>query len=245
MNKIFRTFESTDFHPFARNLFSNGDFEIIRFALNLEKDDALKMCLSNGFEKTEDAEYNGYRYLLIDICNWNIHFTTRSDISRYIRRLVKLGLDVNVKGANWGANSITPLMAASVQPYAEADQVIRTLIETGAEINPSLGEISALGAAALSRMGYFYKVPPLTEKEKDQILQNIKTLIDYGAKLTSFENSLVPISAYMNDFELTKLLVASGANINAKDSEGKTALSYALEKKYTELTDFLRKNGAK
>jgi len=41
------------------------------------------------------------------------------------------------------------------------------------------------------------------------------------------------------------LLLSKGADINAKENNGKTALSYAVEGSCTEIVELLRKHGAK
>ena len=42
-----------------------------------------------------------------------------------------------------------------------------------------------------------------------------------------------------------ELLIANGANVNAKDEAGKTPLDKAIYKERTEITDLLRKHGGK
>ena len=45
--------------------------------------------------------------------------------------------------------------------------------------------------------------------------------------------------------EVAELLIAKGANVNAKDGFGRTPLDWAIINKYTELADLLRKHGGK
>ena len=51
--------------------------------------------------------------------------------------------------------------------------------------------------------------------------------------------------SYIGDFEMVELLIDSGADINAKDKDNKTALSYALKEGNTEIAELLKANGAK
>ena len=45
--------------------------------------------------------------------------------------------------------------------------------------------------------------------------------------------------------EIAKLLIAKGANVNAKDERGKTPLDLAVQVKNTEVANLLRKHGGK
>ncbi len=45
--------------------------------------------------------------------------------------------------------------------------------------------------------------------------------------------------------EIVKLLIARGANVNAKDKEGQTALSLAIRNNLPEIAEILKKAGAK
>ena len=45
--------------------------------------------------------------------------------------------------------------------------------------------------------------------------------------------------------EVAELLIAKGANVNAKDGFGRTPLDWAIDDNHTETADLLRKHGAK
>jgi ankyrin repeat protein len=45
--------------------------------------------------------------------------------------------------------------------------------------------------------------------------------------------------------EIAELLIAEGANVNAKDESGKTPLDLAIQVRNTKIADFLRKHGGK
>jgi len=45
--------------------------------------------------------------------------------------------------------------------------------------------------------------------------------------------------------EVVELLIAKGADVNAKDEDGETPLNRAIKVKQTDLADLLRKHGGK
>jgi ankyrin repeat protein len=53
------------------------------------------------------------------------------------------------------------------------------------------------------------------------------------------------LASKRGDLELVKLLVHHGADLNAGDADGKTALDYAEERRRKEIADFLLARGAK
>ena len=44
---------------------------------------------------------------------------------------------------------------------------------------------------------------------------------------------------------MVELLIAKGADVNARDGDGRTPLSYAQDKGHTKIVELLRKHGAK
>jgi hypothetical protein len=52
-------------------------------------------------------------------------------------------------------------------------------------------------------------------------------------------------AAYHGHKEIVELLIAKGADVNAKDDDGKTPLNWAIDFKKTETADLLRKHGGK
>ena len=52
-------------------------------------------------------------------------------------------------------------------------------------------------------------------------------------------------SAVNSSKQVVELLIANGANINAKDASGRTALHYAAREGHKEIVDLRRKHGAK
>ena len=61
------------------------------------------------------------------------------------------------------------------------------------------------------------------------------------------KNGLTPLlyAALGGHNEIAELLIAKGANMNAKDDGGKTPLDFAVEHDKPETSDLLRKHGGK
>ncbi|SVD82708.1 uncharacterized protein METZ01_LOCUS435562, partial [marine metagenome] len=53
------------------------------------------------------------------------------------------------------------------------------------------------------------------------------------------------IATHLGHKEITELLIAKGADVNAKIEDGKTPLDLAIHLKRTETADLLRKHGGK
>ncbi|MDP6417398.1 MAG: ankyrin repeat domain-containing protein, partial [Gammaproteobacteria bacterium] len=45
--------------------------------------------------------------------------------------------------------------------------------------------------------------------------------------------------------EVVELLIAKGADVNARNNDGETPLDWAIEENHTETADLLRKHGGK
>ena len=66
-----------------------------------------------------------------------------------------------------------------------------------------------------------------------------------NAKDTNDETPLHYVTGFGFRKEIAKLLIAKGANVNAKNKGGRTPLDSAIAFKHTETADLLRKHGGK
>ena len=59
------------------------------------------------------------------------------------------------------------------------------------------------------------------------------------------EGTPLHLAAFKGHKEIVEMLIAKGANVNAKDDDGITPLDGAMHQKHTETADLLRKHGGK
>ena len=143
-----------------------------------------------------------------------------------LREIIDSGVDVNVQNEN----GYTPLMAASRDGRIEC---IELLIESGADVN--MQDESGFTA--------------LTNAVQHSNEQTVKLLISKGADVNhrtkaSFTPLMfLPYNNYppANVSDLASALLAAGADVEAEDETGETALAHARKKGVQELIDLLVK----
>lgn len=108
---------------------------------------------------------------------------------------------------------------------------VSELIDAGADVNA----ISKRGRTALK-----YAV-------ESGLMKIVEMLIEYGADVKGCTNSGTPLmsAAYHGRTKIAELLLTSGAEVNKKFSDGRTALKCALLYRHSGTVEMLRKHGAK
>lgn len=146
------------------------------------------------------------------------------DLVEFAETLIKHGANVN-KRAGQGRSYRTPLSYA-----AESNNlaVAKLLISYGADVDDGGGGVSPLSAAGAN--GDFVEMAQL--------------LVENGAKLDSPSPPLI-FSAGRGNIKVTNYLLAQGANPNAADKNGVTALYSAAGSDYSlSAAEALLRNGA-
>ena len=77
------------------------------------------------------------------------------------------------------------------------------------------------------------------------VKQHIAAGTGVNAKTALDKRTPLLLAAWYGHKEIVELLIAEGADVNAKNDEGKTPLDMAIDRKRTETADLLRKHGGK
>ena len=114
-------------------------------------------------------------------------------------------------------------------------ETVEILLAAGADVN------------AVTREAM--KVTPLHSAAAAKEVAIARLLIAHGANVNArqADHHFTPLheAASRGDIEFAELLIENGAEINARMKNGKTPLTFALERKQSETAAFLLKHGAK
>jgi ankyrin repeat protein len=169
---------------------------------------------------------------------------------------VKSHLDHGCKVCTKGPKGVMPLHWAASRGRKE---VAKLLISNGADVNAKAGN----GGTPLHGAASFGEKSVAEILISKGAIINIKNdsgstplhlavvpVIDADMKKSMDKDMIETIKGTFSSIEKGKkdvmiLLVSKGANINAKNKEGKTPFKLATENDNKEAAEFLRKNGAK
>lgn len=137
--------------------------------------------------------------------------------------------------------NVTPLIYAAA---CDDIETVKLLVENGANVNARTSD-------GLTALMYAVMVM-VSDVEREHTVELIDFLIDKGANINekSYDSyNLIAITALMfatmnGNIEAVAALIRNGADVNAKASNGSTALSLAEYRGHTEIAVLLKKNGA-
>jgi ankyrin repeat protein len=159
----------------------------------------------------------------------NIADAARNGNLADVQNFVAQGQNVNVLSGAYVANS--PLASAAINGNM---QIVTYLLDHGAD--PNLFDDNTTPLMDVIRWSSNNRIDIVT------------LLIERGANVNAVNpgNKFTPIMycAAYGDAEIAQILVAEGADVNARDDHGKTAVDYAVEYKKIEVLAVLRKAGA-
>jgi ankyrin repeat protein len=168
-----------------------------------------------------------------------LHAATWGNDTETIRLLIDAGLDVNAAHVA----GFTPLInAASTRNVTAA----KLLLAKGANVNAVAGEPALKVKAGTIALGSF---TPLHMIAPSGSAEFVKALLDAGAKVNVQEaRGLTPlmlaVATDRQNLDVIRMLIAKGADVNAKDPGGETALDWARKFKAQPAIELLRRAGA-
>lgn len=182
-----------------------------------------------------------------------------------VKRLVKAGADLNEKFDFGMHRDITHLLLACMFSWEKSAEIVKVLIDAGADVNVEWKGMNLLHVA-VEHAGDEAVIEPLVANGLDINEMNkagqtplygaafhgkiewAETLIKNGADLNATEEykrgqTPLHVAILKKHKEVAELLIAKGADVNAKDKFLYTPLDYAISKNHKELADLLRKHG--
>ena len=176
--------------------------------------------------------------------------------TKLMKRKIAEGYDVNATTAD----TYGTILTRACQPYfhpgyglypVDLDkkegklvyEMLKILLENGASKSVNVTDAIPRGRAPLHYVVASHGIYP---RDKERI---IKLLISYGADINLRTcDGRTPLDVAIRDarsYETVEILIENGADVNLKTAEEKTPLQLAVENGSTEISDLLRKNGAK
>ena len=222
----------------AINIYYNNDAHkrMGEFLTAIDNNDFNKVekFINNGEDVNKIVEdYNNITPLILAVQKGNY------DI---VKLLIKSGADINKIG---GSNKdTTPLIEAvySLESKKKDNiEMVKLLLENGANVNMKISYTTASKTALLQSA--WYSLNP----------EIMRLLIKYKADVNVDNGSPLRIIIYSKTrnkkfgrLEFAKILIENGADINAKDSFGKSAMDYAKANDDTkDIALYLERNGTK
>jgi ankyrin repeat protein len=168
-----------------------------------------------------------------------LHAATWGSDTETIRLLVDAGLDVNAANVA----GFTPLInAANARNFVAA----KLLIAKGAKVNVAAGDPIQKVKAGTIPLGNF---TPLHMVALSGSPEFVKALLDAGASVNVSEaRGLTPlmlaVATDRQNLDIIRMLIAQGADLNARNKDGETALDLARKFHSKPVIEILRRAGA-
>ena len=175
-----------------------------------------------------------------------LHAAAGRGHTNIVELLIAKKADVNAKDNQ----SATPLWYAKngvVFSFSVTGKLNKQATAQWNAENPGCKEIAEI----LSKQGAKEQAPvvSLHEAARDGLIEQAKSLISKGVDVNAMDERLAAtplhLAVYFANTEVVELLIANGANVNAKNKWSRTPLHIAIDKGYTNYVELLRKHGAK
>lgn len=158
--------------------------------------------------------------------NYLLEAIENSEINN-VERALSAGANMNVKNERG-----TPALIVAITWSYGNTEIIKLLLERGADVNATEDSIGATALAFASSDGHIEITRLLLEKGSDI---NAKDINGYTPLIEAAANNMI---------EVGRLLLEKGADINAKDLRGSTALMFASIEENVEIVRLLLQYGA-
>lgn len=148
-----------------------------------------------------------------------------------VKLLLRKDANVNAKDKD----GRTALMDAADGGHTE---IVRLLLGKGADVNAK----NNMGRTALMYTAKGHKETPAEVMRDIYVANKSLTGADILLTTAAYENGAH--TEYITDIETVKLLLEKGADVNARNKWGKTALMYAADEGHTDIVKLLVEKGA-
>lgn len=171
-----------------------------------------------------------------------ISFRAYNNHLEVVKYLYSKGAQINARRLE---DDTTPLYNAAQNGH---DEVVEYLLSIGADVNASHRDRrTPLWMSSQSWLSFFFSSLNLF-LNLDGHLRVCEILIQYGADLNTcrIEDRISPlaIASQEGKFDVVRLLVEKGANVNQSCADGATALFSACYFQQTNIIEYLLKHGA-
>lgn len=161
-------------------------------------------------------------------------YAAQNGCMEIVKLLVESGavVDATEKYSRW-----TPLLRAAQNRRADT---VRYLLEHRANVNAKAGYGQTPLTEAISGSVFFHDV---SKEDRDE---TIRALLAAGADVNlpgRYGRTPLITAVFQGAVDLVRLLIGKGADLSAKDEEGKTALDYAEKRDEREIKDILKNKG--
>ena len=209
---------------------SDGNIEAVKWHLDADADvnakdydgwPALHYAADEGHKEIAELLITkGADLEAVDQNGWTpLHYAAYKGHKEVVELLIPKGADVNVKGILG-----TPLDLANRGGQTEIADLLR---KHGGKYGTIHGAARGGGIEAVKEF--------------------LAAGVDVNAKAGDDDTGDTPLhkAAFNNHKEIAELLIAKGADVNAKNNFGRTPLDNAIGRKLPEIADLLRKHGGK
>ena len=237
-------------HGAQVNPTADGETSALMLASGIRNGEIVKMLLERGAKVDLHNESKAFALML----------AARRGNVEVVKELLERGADVNLKGKGGSTALLSVLLDMEWGiPQQSIVDIVKLLLEYGADVKVRDDDNrTTIHAAIITKSAEIVKL--LLDKDKDLVNQDgsmdlhnalmfgspdiVQILLDAGADPNSESYGKTPLMSSVLNINTAKMLIDSGANVDAQDNEGGYAMLYAIKEKNYEVVEFLLEKGA-